>query len=142
VERLDDYPDEYAHFFHNNICNVTCILDSKIERLGYTMGRIFVDFDNQVYREDEDLSVNELHERMSELKEVHPELSKNRYWHSFEDNAFSKNPDVWDKIDLESTDNNGVEYWLENMEFSKKNGYKKFRKMILTHVFNNIIQKL
>jgi hypothetical protein len=28
------------------------------------------------------------------------------------------------------------------MEFSKKNGYKKFRKMIRTHVFNNIIQKL
>jgi hypothetical protein len=90
------------------------------------MGCIFVDFDNQVYREDENISVNELHERISELKEVHPELSKNRYWHSFEDIVFSKNPDFWGEIDLESTDYNGVEYCIENLGFTKKNGYVMF----------------
>ncbi|KAI3655826.1 hypothetical protein MP638_004027 [Amoeboaphelidium occidentale] len=95
------------------------------------MGRIFVEFENEVYDKDENLSVNELHGRMSELKEVHPELSQNRYWHSFEDFVFSKNPDFWGEIDLKSTDNNGVEYWMENLEFAKKNGYKNLSKLVI-----------
>jgi hypothetical protein len=104
VERLDDTPERYAHYFHGFSRYVACITDSEIEHLGYTMGRIFVEFQKEVYDKDENLLVNEFHERISELKEVHPELSKNRYWHTFEDNAFSKNPDVWDKIDLESVE--------------------------------------
>ncbi|KAI3657500.1 hypothetical protein MP638_006147, partial [Amoeboaphelidium occidentale] len=96
VERLYDYPSEFAQFFYENAKTkiyvpesyVSAIAKSEVELIGFEIGILFSEFEEELYLSDEKLTVVELHERMSKLKEENPVLAKNPYWHSFENLLF------------------------------------------------------